>query len=106
MVNQKGQTVLNDQEEPIIINAKGADISIDGLGNIYAGSGQGNVNIGKINIINFKNQQTMEKLGDGLFYQSDTDAEIEKVKNTRVRHATLSLAGILPQLKYFRHHRS
>jgi flagellar basal-body rod protein FlgF len=94
LVNQKGQNVLNNEGEPIVINAQGADISIDGLGNIYAGSGQGNVNIGKIKIINFKNQQAMEKLGDGLFYQSDTDAEVEPVKNTKIRQGFLEGSNV------------
>ena len=61
LVNQSEQPVLNEQGEPIVINAQGSDISIDANGNIFAGSGIGNQNIGKIKLVDFENNEDLKK---------------------------------------------
>jgi flagellar basal-body rod protein FlgF len=94
IVNQKGQPVLNEQGEPIVISGEGTEISIDGYGNIFVGSGERSENIGKIKFIDFENKQTLEKLGDGLFYQSDTEADEKPVNNTKLRQGFLEGSNV------------
>ena len=53
LVNQKGQPVLDEQNNPIVIAEQGSDISIDAGGNIFAGTGIANSNIGKLKISKF-----------------------------------------------------
>jgi flagellar basal-body rod protein FlgF len=94
LVNQNEQPVLNEQGEPIVINAQGSDISIDANGNIFAGSGLGNQNIGKIKIVDFENKQTLEKIGDGLFYQGDTEAKEKPINSTKLRQGFLEGSNV------------
>jgi flagellar basal-body rod protein FlgF len=94
IVNQKGQTVLSEQGEPIVITAEGTEISIDGYGNIFVGSGEINANIGKIKLLDFDNKQTLEKLGDGLFLQSDTEAVEKPINNTKLRQGFLEESNV------------
>jgi flagellar basal-body rod protein FlgF len=110
IVNQKGQPVLNEQGEPIVITGEGTEISIDAYGNIFVGSGERSANIGKIKFVDFDNKQTLEKLGDGLFYQSDTEADEKPVNNTKLRQgflegsnvaATDEMANMISTLRLF-----
>jgi flagellar basal-body rod protein FlgF len=94
LVNQKGQPILNPQNNPIVIDAPGADIAVDADGNISAGSGLNNLAIGKIKIVDFKNPKTLEKLGDGLFNQTDPEAEIKPIKGTTVRQGFLENSNV------------
>jgi flagellar basal-body rod protein FlgF len=94
LVNQKGEPVLNEQGEPIVITAQGSDISIDANGNIFVGSGLANANIGKIKMVNFENKQTLEKIGDGLFYQSDKEAVEKPIDNTKLRQGFLEGSNV------------
>jgi flagellar basal-body rod protein FlgF len=94
IVNQKGQPVLSEQGEPIVITAEGTEISIDGYGNIFVGSGERSANIGKIRFVDFDNKQTLEKIGDGLFYQSDTEAEEKLVNDTKLRQGFLEGSNV------------
>jgi flagellar basal-body rod protein FlgF len=94
IVNQKGQPVLNEQGEPIVITGEGTELSIDAYGNIFVGSGERSANIGKIKFIDFDNKQTLEKLGDGLFYQSDMKADEKPVNNTKLRQGFLEGSNV------------
>jgi flagellar basal-body rod protein FlgF len=94
IVNQKGQPVLNEQDEPIVITGEGTEISIDAYGNIFVGSGEKSANIGKIKFVDFDNKQTLKKLGDGIFYQSDTGAEEKPVNNTKLRQGFLEGSNV------------
>jgi flagellar basal-body rod protein FlgF len=94
IVNQKGQPILNENNEPIVITAEGTEISIDAYGNIFVGSGERSANIGKIKFIDFENKQTLEKLGDGLFYQNDTEADEKPVNNTKLRQGFLEESNV------------
>jgi len=71
LVNQKGQPVLDEQNLPIVIDAPGAQIAIDQNGSVSAGTGLNNQTVGTIKLINFEDPQSLEKIGDGLFYQTD-----------------------------------
>jgi flagellar basal-body rod protein FlgF len=94
IVNQKGQTLLDEKNKPIVITAEGTEISIDVYGNIFVGSGERAANIGKIKFIDFENKQTLEKLGDGLFFQSDTEANEKPVNNTKLRQGFLEGSNV------------
>jgi len=94
LVNQKGQLVLNEQNQPIVIDAPGADIAIDGNGNVSAGTGLINLPIGKIKIINFENTEELEKLGDGLFYQTNAKAEQKPAEATSVKQGFLENSNV------------
>lgn len=94
LVTQKGQPVLNDQGNPIVIDAGGSDISIDPEGNISAGTGLINLALGQIKLVDFENPKSLEKLGDGLFKQTDLEAEIKPAKGTRVRQGFLEGSNV------------
>jgi len=94
LVNQKGESVLDPQNQPIVIDAPGADISIDGTGNISAGTGLVNLPIGSIKVVNFKNEETLQKIGDGQFYQSDLEAEEQPANNTVMRQGFLENSNV------------
>ena len=94
IVNQKGQPVLSEKNEPIVITAEGTEISIDSYGNIFVGSGERSANIGKIKFVDFKNKETLEKIGDSLFFQSDTEADEKPVNDTKLRQGFLEGSNI------------
>jgi len=94
LVNQKGNPVLNPQDNPIVIDAPGADISIDAEGNVSAGTGLINLNIGKIKLVNFENTKTLEKVGEGLFLQNDLEAEAKTPTETVVAQGFLENSNV------------
>ncbi|MBT3509600.1 MAG: flagellar hook-basal body protein [Nitrospina sp.] len=94
LVNQKGQQIQNEQGNPIVIDAPGADISIDQEGNISAGTGLNNLVIGKIKVVDFENTKSLEKIGDGLFHQTDPEAKIKPAKGTGVRQGFLENSNV------------
>lgn len=94
LVNQKGQPVLNEQNQPIVIDAPGADISIDGNGNVSAGTGLINLPIGTIKIVNFENPQSLEKISDGLFFQSNKEAKEKPVNGTSMKQGFLENSNV------------
>jgi flagellar basal-body rod protein FlgF len=94
IVNQKGQPVLNEQNQPIVIDTPGVDIAIDGDGNISAGTGLVNLPIGKLKLVNFENTKELEKIGDGLFYQTNTNAEKKPTNGTSVRQGFLENSNV------------
>ena len=94
LVNQKGDLVLNPQDNPLVIDAPGADISIDAEGNISAGTGLINLAIGKIKLVNFENPKTLEKVGDGLFLQNDPEAEAKIPTETTISQGFLESSNV------------
>jgi len=94
LVNQKGALVLNPQNNPIVIDAPGADISIDAEGNISAGTGLVNLAIGQIKLVDFENPKTLEKIGDGLFLQNDPEAKEKPTAETKVRQGFLENSNV------------
>ena len=94
LVNQKGEPVLNPQNTPIVIDAPGADISIDAEGNISAGTGLVNLAIGQIKLVDFENPKTLEKIGDGLFLQNDPEAKEKPPAETKVRQGFLENSNV------------
>ena len=94
LVNQKGELVLNPQNNPIVIDAPGADISIDAEGNISAGTGLVNLAIGQIKLVDFENPKTLEKIGEGLFLQNDPEAKEQPPAETKVRQGFLENSNV------------
>ncbi len=94
LVTQKGNPVLNPQDNPIVIDARGTDISIDAQGNISAGTGLLNLAIGKIKLVNFEDTKTLEKIGDGLFHQNDPNLEAQPAKGVTVRQGFLENSNV------------
>ena len=94
LVTQKGQTIQDTQGNPIVIDVPGADISIDQEGNISAGNGVNNLAIGKLKIIDFKNPKSLQKLGDGLFEQTNPNAELKQIKETTISQGYLENSNV------------
>jgi flagellar basal-body rod protein FlgF len=94
LVNQKGDLVLDTQQNPIIIDVPGADISIDASGNISAGTGLTNTIIGKIKVVKFENPKTLEKVGDGLFKQINLNAQEIPTTDTIVSQGFLENSNV------------
>ncbi len=94
LVNQKGQPVLDEQNQPIVIDASGADIAIDGNGNVTAGTGLINLPIGKIKLLDFKNPKSLEKIGDGLFNQTNPNAEEQPINGTSMKQGFLENSNV------------
>lgn len=95
MVNGRGQAVLGDNDQPIVIPPNTAEISIDGNGGISAD----NVQVGKLKLVGFDNLQRMQRTGDGLY---TTDAQAKPAKDTDVLQGQLEGANIQPILEITR----
>ncbi len=93
LVNQKGEPVLNAQNQPIVINTPGDKISIDRRGNIFVGRGLVNSNVGKLKLVNFEDKTTLEKTGDGQYRQNDPEAE-EKPGDVSIRQGFLEDSNV------------
>lgn len=93
LVNQKGEPVLNEQNQSIVINSPGDTISIDQNGNISVGTGLVNTNVGNIKLINFEDKKTLEKIGDGQYKQTNPKAE-EKTGGISIRQGYLENSNV------------
>ena len=94
LVNQNGAPVLNIEGNPIVINIPGADIAIDGLGNVSAGRGLTNQALGRIKLVDFENPKTLEKIGDGLFHQINPEAEVKTTSETIISQGFLENSNV------------
>ena len=93
LVNQKGEPLLNEQGETIVINSPGDDISIDRKGNIFVGRGLINSNVGTIKLINYEDKKTLIKTGDGQFKQTNPEA-IEKTTDGSISQGFLENSNV------------
>lgn len=93
LVNQKGEQLLNEQNQPIVINTPGDTISIDRSGNIFVGKGLVNSAVGKIKLTTFEDKRTLEKIGDGQYRQNDPEAK-EKPADGTVRQGFLENSNV------------
>ena len=94
LVTQKGEPVLDETSQPIVIDAPGANIAIDGSGNVTAGTGFIKLPIGKIKLVNFENAKDLEKLGDGKFIQTNPKAEEKPANTTSMRQGFLENSNV------------
>jgi flagellar basal-body rod protein FlgF len=95
IVNGRGQTVLGDNDQPVVIPQGTAEISIDANGNISAD----NQKIGKFKLVGFDNLQRLQRAGDGLY---TTDAPALPVTGTDVLQGNLEGANVQPILEITR----
>lgn len=94
LVNQKGQPILNEESQPIVIDAKGADIGIDKNGNISVGTGLINISLGNIKLVDFENPKSLKKIGDGLFINSDPTVEPKQATEVSTRQGFLENSNV------------
>ncbi len=94
LVNQNGNQVLDQDNQPVVIDAPGADINIDGEGNISAGTGLVNIPIGNIKMVRFENNKSLEKAGDGLFLQNDSTAIEQLPEGTTMQQGFLENSNV------------
>lgn len=94
LVNQNGNQVLDRQDNTIVIDAPGADISIDGNGNITAGTGIVNIPVGNIKLVRFENEKSLEKIGDGLYRHIESIENELEVTNTKMHQGFLENSNV------------
>ena len=94
LVNVKGNQVLDQDDKPVIIDASGADISIDGQGNISAGTGLVNIPLGNIKMVRFENEKSLEKMGDGLYSNIESTEKELEVENTKIFQGYLENSNV------------
>jgi flagellar basal-body rod protein FlgF len=95
LVNGRGQIVLGDKDQPIVIPQGTAEISIDANGSVSADSRQ----IGKLKLVGFDNLQRLQRSGDGLY---TTDAQPLPATGTDVLQGELEGANVQPILEITR----
>ena len=93
LVNQKGEPLLNEQNQSIVINSPGDTISIDSNGNIFVGRGLVNSNVGKIKVTNFEDKNSLEKIGDGQYRQTNPEAK-EKPADGKISQGFLENSNV------------
>jgi flagellar basal-body rod protein FlgF len=94
LVNQTGHQVLDRQDNPIVIDAPGAEIAIDGKGNISAGTGLVNIPIGDIKMARFENEKSLVKMGDGLYRQTGSIENELEVTDTKMHQGFLENSNV------------
>lgn len=67
LVTSAGHAVLDDTNRPIVIPEDATDVEISEDGTISAGNGA----IGKINVVEFPDPQTLDNIGNGLYTAND-----------------------------------
>jgi len=95
IVNGRGQTVLGDNDQPIVVPQGTAAISIDANGGVSADNQQ----VGKFKLVKFDNLQRLQRTGDGLY---TTDATALPADNVDVLQGSLEGANVQPILEITR----
>jgi len=93
LVDQNGLAVLDQGGNPIRIPDGSGSISIDGTGTITA-DGIPGLQIGRLDVVTFENEQAMMELGGGL-YATDQDPE-PAPPETEVRQGVLEGSNVQP----------
>ena len=93
LVNQNGSQVLDSNDQPVVIDAPGA-ITIDGGGNISAGNGLSNTQVGNIKLVRFENEKSLEKMGDGLYRQIESEDNELEAPETKMHQGFLENSNV------------
>jgi flagellar basal-body rod protein FlgF len=93
LVNQNGNQILDRNDQPVVIDAPGA-ITIDGGGNISAGNGLSNTQVGNIKLVRFENTKTIEKMGDGLYRQIESEENEIEATETKMHQGFLENSNV------------
>jgi flagellar basal-body rod protein FlgF len=64
-----GATVLGQAGQPIRVNPRGGEVSIDENGRIT----QGNIRVGRLGVVDVRNYETLRKAGAGRFFADDVE---------------------------------
>ncbi|HEY4135714.1 MAG TPA: flagellar basal-body rod protein FlgF [Alphaproteobacteria bacterium] len=89
LVNSRGLVVSGSNDQPIVVPPGTSSISISEDGDVSADSQQ----VGKLKLVQFDNQQRLQRTGDGLF---TTDAPALPATNTDVLQGSLEGSNIQP----------
>ena len=87
LVSAGGLPVLDDGGNPITIPQNAREIRITPQGDVYGDA----VQVGRINIVSFKNEQFMTQLGGGLYHTDEAPAAAE---DTIVRQGFLEGSNV------------
>ncbi len=93
LVNQNGNQILDLNDQPVVIDAPGS-ITIDGGGNISAGNGLANTQVGNIKVVRFENEKSLEKMGDGLYRQIESEENELEVPDTKMHQGFLENSNV------------
>lgn len=93
LVTQNGNRVLDRTDQPVVIDAPGK-ITISSDGNISAGNGLANTQVGNIKLVRFKNEKSLEKMGDGLYRSLEPEENELEVADTNVRQGFLENSNV------------
>ncbi len=94
LVTQNGFPLLDDGDQPIVIQSNSQDITIDPDGNISLGTGSGNTPIAQLQLVDFKDKHKLIKEGDGLFKWSDEDIPPDPAQNMSLRQGFLENSNV------------
>jgi len=87
LVNSQGLPVLDDSGNPLTIPQNTSDITINPDGTVLGG----NIQLGKLGIATFKNEQFMTQMGNGLYQTDEKPTQSEK---TVVRQGFLENSNV------------
>jgi flagellar basal-body rod protein FlgG len=90
---QSGDAVLDEKNLPINIPS-GSMITIDNAGGVSVATGQGNVQVSKLKLVDFKDKSQLMKEGGGLYRMSDPKAIEATPTNTSVRQGFLEGSNV------------
>ena len=93
LVNQNGNQVLDINNNPVVISALGK-ISIDGQGNISVGNGLANTSVGTIKMVRFENEKSLEKTGDSLYRNIESEEKELQTTNTKMHQGFLENSNV------------
>jgi flagellar basal-body rod protein FlgF len=94
LITHEGHKVLSRKNEPIKLDAQGAELSINSSGEIAASNGQKSIPIGNLQLVTFGDPTKLAKEGDGLFRIEDPGAQKQKAKDVRVQQGFLETSNV------------
>ena len=95
IVTQEGYPVLSLEGQPLNVSGEAKTIEIDQTGRILTDKGE----VGKLQVVTFKNEQMMIETGHGLYQTKETG---EPVTDTRVVQRALEQSNVKPVLEMTR----
>lgn len=95
LVTSRGQIVLSDADQPIVMPEGSGNVTISRDGTISAGEQQ----VARLKVVNFENAQRLERTGDGLYA---TDAPTVPATGTEILQGSLESSNVQPILEITR----